>query len=61
MWFFYLSTADQRRSRLVNQPAGAQPLVDRSHQRGPSSALHHPHFHGPADHSRHHQQEGAQT
>lgn len=36
-------------------------MVDRGDHRGPCSALHHPHFHGPADYSCHHQQEGAQT
>lgn len=56
-----LQPANQRWSGLVHQPTGAQPLVDRGDHRGPSAALHHPHFHGPADHSRHHQQEGAQT
>lgn len=54
-------TANQRRSRLVYQPTGAQPLVDGTHNNHTSSALHHPRLHGPADYSRHHQQEGKQT
>lgn len=35
--------------------------MDHHHHLHPSSALHHPHFYGPADHSCHYQQEGAQT
>ena len=57
----FLSSANQRWSGLVHQPSGAEPLVDRSHHGGSSSALYHPHLHGPADHSRHYQPEGAQT
>ena len=59
--FVFVLSAHVQHSRVVDLPAGAQPLVDAAGRRCPRSALHHPHLHGPADHRRHRQQEGKQT
>ena len=47
--------------RLADGPAGGQPVVDAAGGGAARPALHHPHLHGPADHRRHHQPQGAQA
>jgi len=53
--------AYQGRPWVAHQPHWTQPLVDGVGCAHPSSALHHLDLHGPADHCRYCEQEGAQA
>lgn len=53
--------AHPRGPRVVRLSLREEPVVGLPGERPARPPCHHPHLHGPADHSRHRQQEGAQA